>query len=149
MVVFQCYVELSLTVFVLGFLPTGRACGQVGDLKLVRPNVFRYKLLMFNYLQMFNRFPSAETNVQKKLPNVQLLPSAPTCHKPMLAEVRLFLHATQILSSSFVLCHCLSYVNRCPCIVFVKKVNVTRSKFVNLIPNLSVYCHCRLKQNSF
>jgi hypothetical protein len=44
--------------------PTYRACGQVGDLKLVRPNVFRYKLLMLSYLQMFNRFPSAETKVQ-------------------------------------------------------------------------------------
>jgi hypothetical protein len=36
----------------------------VGVLKLVRPNVCRYKLLMFNYLQMFKRFPSAETKVQ-------------------------------------------------------------------------------------
>ena len=38
---------------------------QVGDLKLVRPNVCRYKLLLFNYLQIFSRFPSAETKVQK------------------------------------------------------------------------------------
>ena len=38
---------------------------KVGALKLVRPNVCRYKLLMFSYLQMFSRFPSAETNVQK------------------------------------------------------------------------------------
>jgi hypothetical protein len=45
--------------------PTNRACGQVGDLKLVRPNVRRYKLLLFSYLQMCNRFPSAETKVQK------------------------------------------------------------------------------------
>ena len=52
-------------MFVLELPPTKRACGQVGDLKLVHPNVRRYKLLMFNYLQMFNRFPSAETNVQK------------------------------------------------------------------------------------
>jgi hypothetical protein len=37
---------------------------KVGDLKLVRPNVRRYKLLMLSYLQMFNRFPFAETEVQ-------------------------------------------------------------------------------------
>jgi hypothetical protein len=37
---------------------------QVGVLKFVCPNVRRYKLLMLSYLQMFNRFPSAETKVQ-------------------------------------------------------------------------------------
>jgi len=37
---------------------------QVGALKLVHPNVCRYKLLMLSYLQMLNRFPSAETKVQ-------------------------------------------------------------------------------------
>ena len=50
---------------VLRLPPTKRACGQVGNLKLVRPNVCRYKLLVFNYLQKFSRFPSAETKVQK------------------------------------------------------------------------------------
>ena len=52
-------------IAVLRLPPTDRACGQVGDLKHFRPNVCRYKLLMFNYLQMFKRFPSAETKVQK------------------------------------------------------------------------------------
>jgi hypothetical protein len=46
--------------------PTCRACGQVGVLKLVCPNVRRYKLLMLSYLQKFKRFPSAETKVHKK-----------------------------------------------------------------------------------
>ena len=38
---------------------------QVGHLKLNCPNVRRYKNLLFNYLQKFSRFPSAETKVQK------------------------------------------------------------------------------------
>ena len=66
--------------------PTKRACGQVGDLKLVRPNVCRYKLLMFNYLQMFGSFRPTEQKY-KRIPKVQLLPSAPTCHNTMLAAV--------------------------------------------------------------
>jgi hypothetical protein len=37
---------------------------QVGDLKIVRPNVRRYKLLLFSYLQKFSRFPSAETDAK-------------------------------------------------------------------------------------
>ena len=37
---------------------------QVGNLKRYCPNVRRYKLLLFNYLPMFKRFPSAETKVQ-------------------------------------------------------------------------------------
>ncbi len=37
----------------------------VGDLKLVRPNVRRYKLLIFNYLQMFGSFRLPITKVQK------------------------------------------------------------------------------------
>jgi hypothetical protein len=37
---------------------------QVGALKLIRLNVRQSKLLMFNYLQKLNRFPSAETKVQ-------------------------------------------------------------------------------------
>jgi len=37
------------------------ACGQVGNLKHLCPNVCRYKLLMLSYLQLFNRIPSAET----------------------------------------------------------------------------------------
>ena len=53
------------------------------DLKLVRPNVRRYKLLMLNYLQMFGSFRQPTTKVQKKF-KVQLLPSAHTCHKQML-----------------------------------------------------------------
>jgi hypothetical protein len=44
---------------------TNRACGQVGDLKLVCWNFCRYKLLMLSYLPMFNRFPSAEIKVWK------------------------------------------------------------------------------------
>jgi hypothetical protein len=56
---------------------------QVGVLKLVCPNVCRYKLLMMSYLQMLGSFrpPKQKYN---KIPNVQILPSAPTCHKPML-----------------------------------------------------------------
>jgi hypothetical protein len=38
---------------------------QVGALKHVRPNVCRYKLLMFNYLQMFGSFRPPKTKVQK------------------------------------------------------------------------------------
>jgi hypothetical protein len=58
----------------------------VGALKLVRPNVRRYKLLMLNYLQMLGSFrpPKQKYN---RIPNVQLLPSAPTCHNTMLAAV--------------------------------------------------------------
>ena len=40
----------------------------MGALKLVCPNVCRYELLMLSYLQKFNRFPSAETKVQKNYP---------------------------------------------------------------------------------
>jgi hypothetical protein len=53
-----------LVMSLVGLPPTLRACGQVGDLKMVRPNVRRYKILMLSYLQKFNRFPSAETKVQ-------------------------------------------------------------------------------------
>ena len=44
--------------------PTKRACGQVGHLKHLCPNVRQYKLLILSYLPMFKRFPSAETKVQ-------------------------------------------------------------------------------------
>ena len=57
---------------------------KLGDLKLVCPNVRRYKLLMFNYLQKFNRFPSAETKVQKNYQS-SITSVRPNCHKPMLA----------------------------------------------------------------
>jgi hypothetical protein len=59
---------------------------QVGALKLVCPNVRQYKLLMFNYLQMIVSFRPPEQKY-KKIPNVQSLPSVPTCHNTMLAEV--------------------------------------------------------------
>ena len=59
---------------------------EVGDLKLVRPNVCQYKLLIFNYLQMFGSFRPPKQKY-KRITNVQLLPSAPTCHNTMLAEV--------------------------------------------------------------
>jgi hypothetical protein len=58
----------------------------VGDLKLVRPNVRRYKLLMFNYLQMLASFRPTEQKY-KRITKVQLLPSAPTCHNTMLGAV--------------------------------------------------------------
>jgi hypothetical protein len=61
----------------------------VGDLKLVRPNVRRYKLLMFNYLQMLGSFRPPKQKY-KSIPKVQLLPSAPTCHNTMLAAVIFF-----------------------------------------------------------
>jgi hypothetical protein len=48
----------------------------VGALKLVRPNVRRYKLLMFNYLQMIGSFRPTEQKY-KRIPKVQLFPSAP------------------------------------------------------------------------
>ncbi len=66
--------------------PTSRACGQVGNLKHLCPNVRRYKLLMFNYLQMFSRFPSAETKVQKNYQS-SITSVSPNCHKPMLGAV--------------------------------------------------------------
>jgi hypothetical protein len=57
---------------------------QVGDLKLVRPNVCRVKLLIFNDLQMIGSFRPPKQKY-KRIPNVQLLPSAPTCHNTMLS----------------------------------------------------------------
>ena len=57
---------------------------QVGHLKLLCPNVRRYKLLLFNYLQKFSWFPSAETKVQKDSQS-SITYVRPTCHKPMLA----------------------------------------------------------------
>jgi hypothetical protein len=50
--------------------PTNRACGQVGVLKLVRPNVCRYKLLMLSYLQMFGSFRQPKQKYNK-ITNVQ------------------------------------------------------------------------------
>ena len=73
-------------IFLIRFLPTKRACGQVGHLKLCCPNVRRYKLLLVNYLQMFSWFPSAETKVQKNY-QCSITSVSPTCHKPMLAVV--------------------------------------------------------------
>jgi hypothetical protein len=58
----------------------------VGALKLVRPNVRRYKLLMFNYLQMIGSFRPPKQKY-KRITKVQLLPSAPTCHNTMLCVV--------------------------------------------------------------
>jgi hypothetical protein len=55
----------------------------VGALKLVRPNVFRHKLLMLNYLQMFGSFRPPKQKY-KRITKVQLFPSAPTCHNTML-----------------------------------------------------------------
>ena len=72
---------MSLCRF-LRLQPTKRACGQVGDLELVCPNVRRYKLLMFSYLQMYNRFPVRREQKYKRIPNVQLLPSAPIATNP-------------------------------------------------------------------
>ena len=37
---------------------------QVGHLKLICPNVRRYKLLILNYSSMFKSFPSAEIKLQ-------------------------------------------------------------------------------------
>ena len=65
---------------------TERACGQVGHLKRLCPNVRRYKLLILNYLLMFKRFPSAETKVQKNY-CCSITFVRPTCHKPMLCVV--------------------------------------------------------------
>jgi hypothetical protein len=59
---------------------------QVGALKLVRPNVRPYKLLMFSYLQMLGSFRPPKQKY-KRITKVQLLPSAPTCHNTMLAAV--------------------------------------------------------------
>ena len=65
MILSKLFVECLISVgYQMALQLTKRACGQVGDLKVVRPNVRRYKLLMLSYLQMFNRFPSAETNIQ-------------------------------------------------------------------------------------
>jgi hypothetical protein len=67
----------------------------VGALKLVRPNVCRYKLLMFNYLQIFGSFRPLKQKYER-IPKVQLLPSAPTCHNTMLCAVA-FVHPTMCL----------------------------------------------------
>jgi hypothetical protein len=56
--------SLSIVGCFVKWHTTNRACGQVGGLKLICPNLCRYKLLMLSYLQMFSRFPSAETKVQ-------------------------------------------------------------------------------------
>ena len=53
--------------------PTKRACGQVGKLKLLRLNDRRYKNLLFNYLQKFKRFPSAETKRGRPCGTIKLL----------------------------------------------------------------------------
>ena len=66
---------LSLSVMVISFPTNGlfatatneQGLWKVGYLKHVRPNVCRYKLLMFKYLQMFNRFPFAENKSTKEL----------------------------------------------------------------------------------
>jgi hypothetical protein len=90
-----------------------------GGGELVRWNVCRYKLLIFNYLQMFNRFPSAETKRGRPCGTIkfqigvaraiQLLPSAPVCHKPMLVA-GLF-----SLSYSFPKCQTKSQVKQKSC----------------------------------
>ena len=49
---------------------------KLGNLKTSRPNVRRYKLLMFNYLQMFGSFRPPKQKY-KRIPKVQSLPSAP------------------------------------------------------------------------
>ena len=58
---------------VAAFRSTKRACGQVGNLKLLCPNVRRCKLLIFNYLQMFSWFPSAETKRGRPCDTIKLL----------------------------------------------------------------------------
>ena len=83
-----------------GFCTTKRACGQVGHLKLLCPNVSRYNLLFLSYLLMFKRFPSAETKRggsgrpstvrYKIIPKVEFYSVRPTCHKPMLSAVLFF-----------------------------------------------------------
>ena len=52
---------------------TKRACGQVGHLKCLCPNVRRYKLLLLSYLPMFKRFPSAETKRGRPCGTIKLL----------------------------------------------------------------------------
>ncbi len=80
---------LQLLMSFLGFFKMAhneKGLWQVGHLKHVRPNVRRYKLLLFNYLQKFSRFPSAETKVQKNF-QCSITYVSPTCHKPMLGAV--------------------------------------------------------------
>ena len=91
----------------------------VGALKLVRPNVCRYKLLMLSYLQMFGSFrpPKQKYN---RIPRVQLLPSAPTCHNTMLAvrcffcrhSVSLFITCFECIVK-FILDYCCYHQNFC------------------------------------
>ena len=48
--------------------PTERACGQVGHLKRLCPNVRRYKLLILNYLQMFKKVSVSRNKSTKGFP---------------------------------------------------------------------------------
>ena len=88
---------------------TKRACGQVGNLKLLCPNVRRYKNLLLNYLQKFSMFPSAETKVQNNS-KCSITYVRPTCHKPMLAAGvsvhTIFSNSLFSVSISSIFCFC-------------------------------------------
>ena len=66
----------------------GKGLWKLGDLELVRPNVRRVKLLLFNYLQMFGSFRQPTTNVQKNSQS-PITSVRPNCHKPMLSAGKL------------------------------------------------------------
>ena len=78
---------------------------KLGNLKPVRPNVRPIKLLIFNYLQMYNRFPSAQTKAQKNYKS-SITSVRPNCHKPMLAVV--FIRPLMSYNHCFVAWFCLS-----------------------------------------
>ena len=79
---FDCHMAFRVATNVKGLW-------KLGNLKPICPNVRRYKLLMFNYLQMFGGFRPTEQKY-KRITNVQSLPSAPNCHNTMLAVVFIF-----------------------------------------------------------
>ena len=71
------FVYLFVTKIKLGLInmndflrlpPTERACGQVGHLKRLCPNVRRYKLLILNYLQMFKKVSVSRNKSTKGFP---------------------------------------------------------------------------------
>ena len=81
---------------------------KLGNLKTFCPNVRRYKLLYFNYLQMIGQFPSAETKVQTNYRS-SITSVRPNCHNTMLAAVN-FSSAPHCFLKDNQFCYCLSVV---------------------------------------
>jgi hypothetical protein len=91
--------ELILDSRVLSMTANEKVLWKLGNLKLVRPNVCPYKLLLFNYLQMYHKVPSAQTNAQKNYQR-PITSVRPNCHNTMLAVV--VFRRQSLLLSNFV-----------------------------------------------